>query len=117
MHFICAFGTPLLLGKDYKRTFSPGFELANLRSYETPDCVNLNEISRHPATPLAAIMSLEAALNLSVLELLRALNKKLGLECTRTQEYCLPPLGLIPSLETEVSGPLSMNVARIGSNG
>lgn len=50
-------------------------------------------------------MSSEVVLNLSVPELLRALNEKLGLECIRAQEDCLPPiLGSIPSLGAEVGG-------------
>ena len=56
-------------------------------------------------------MPLEAALNLSVPELLRALNEKLGLECAKTRESCLPPiLDSIPSLEAEVSGTWSERV-------
>ena len=60
----------------------------------------------HPATLFvaAAAMSLEAALNLSVPELLRALNEKLGLECTRARGIRLPPVpASITSLEAEVS--------------
>ena len=56
-------------------------------------------------------MSLEAALNLSVLELLQALNEKFSLECARTRGNCFPPiLGSIPSLEAEVSSPWSIHL-------
>ena len=49
-------------------------------------------------------MSLEATLNLSIPELLRALNEKLGLECTRARGIRLPPVpASITSLEVEVS--------------
>ena len=48
-------------------------------------------------------MSLEAARNLSIPELLRVLNDKLHSECNRLQEYH-PPLAVsISFLETEVS--------------
>jgi hypothetical protein len=50
------------------------------------------------------IMSSEAALNLSVLELLRALNEKLGLKYTKAREIRLPPVpASVTLLETEVS--------------
>ena len=53
-------------------------------------------------------MSLKAALSSSILELLQALNEKLGLECARTQEIHLPPvLSSVISLEAEVSSPNS----------
>ena len=49
-------------------------------------------------------MPSEAALNLSVPELLQALNEKLGLECTRVREIPLPPiLSSITTLRAEVS--------------
>lgn len=69
---------------------------------------------------LAPTMPLEAVLDLSVLELLQVLNKKLGLKCTRTQDACLPPIqGSISSLETEVSGPGQLTSAdvTVRSNG
>ncbi|KAF9649588.1 hypothetical protein BDM02DRAFT_3186215 [Thelephora ganbajun] len=51
-------------------------------------------------------MSLNAALNLSVLELLQALNKKLGLECTGAREVRLPPgQASATTLEAEASTP------------
>lgn len=60
-------------------------------------------------------MSSEVVLNLSVPELLRALNEKLGLECIRAQEDCLPPiLGSIPSLGAEVGGLGQFNYGRGG---
>jgi hypothetical protein len=52
------------------------------------------------------IMSFEAALNLSVLELLQVLNAKVALECTRVREIRLSPgLASITTLEAEVSAP------------
>ena len=56
-------------------------------------------------------MSSNAALNLSVPELLRTLNEKLGLECTRARESCSPPiLSSISSAEAEVSGSRSIHL-------
>jgi hypothetical protein len=49
-------------------------------------------------------MSLEAAYNLSVPELLYVLNKKLDLECTR---MLVPSHTTVTSLESEVSEPRS----------
>ena len=51
-------------------------------------------------------MSLEAVQNLSIPDLLRALNERLGLECTRLQKY-YPPVVHTASLRTEVSKPVS----------
>jgi len=51
-------------------------------------------------------MSLEAAHNLSIPELLRVLNEKLGLESSRLRETCLPPIVSIASLKAEVSALL-----------
>ena len=45
----------------------------------------------------------ETARDLSIPDLLRLLNKKLGLECTRLQETPPPPLVVTASLESEVS--------------
>jgi hypothetical protein len=50
-------------------------------------------------------MSLEAARDLSIADLLRVLSDKLGLEYTRLQGTWLPP-----ALEPEVSAPRSANV-------
>ena len=51
-------------------------------------------------------MSTQTVYDLSIPELLRVLNEKLGLKCVQTREICLPPiLGSISSLEAEVSGP------------
>ena len=65
-------------------------------------------------------MASEAALNLSVLELLQALNEKLSLECAGVRGRCFPPiLGPIASVEAEVSRPdrsTSTNIAA-GPNG
>lgn len=47
-------------------------------------------------------MALEAARDLSVQDLLRVLNEKLGLECTRLRETPLPPVVSAASLEPEV---------------
>ena len=51
------------------------------------------------------IMSLEAARDLSIPDLLRLLNEKLGLECTRLREIPLPPLASVASSESEVNTP------------
>ena len=60
----------------------------------------------HSALRGAAIMPSEIALNLSVLELLQALNGKLSSECTRIREARLPPgLTFAAVLEAEVSAP------------
>ncbi|KAF9784626.1 hypothetical protein BJ322DRAFT_1109338 [Thelephora terrestris] len=47
-------------------------------------------------------MSLEAALNLSISELLHVLNNKLYLECKRLREYHPPPAVTTTSLGTEI---------------
>ena len=66
----------------------------------------------------ATTMSLEAALSLSVPELLRVLNEKLGLECTRAREIRLPPVpASITSLGTEVSGSQSTSLGKCGTGG
>lgn len=52
-----------------------------------------------------ATMSLDAARNLSIPDLLRVLNEKLGLECSRLQNTPLPPASSTASLESEVSVP------------
>ena len=49
-------------------------------------------------------MSLKTAHDLSIPDLLRLLNGKLGLECTRLQETPLPPPATT-TLESEVSPP------------
>ena len=48
-------------------------------------------------------MSLEAARGLSIPDLLRLLNEKLGLECTRVREIPLSPAVPAPTLGSEVS--------------
>ena len=53
-------------------------------------------------------MSLEAARSLSVPELLRVLNEKLGLEHTRLRKYHPPAAVSTTSLEAEVSMPPSV---------
>jgi len=50
-------------------------------------------------------MPLEAARDLSIPDLLRVLNEKLCLECTRLQEAPLPPA----SVESEVRIPVSLS--------
>ena len=55
-------------------------------------------------------MSSDTILNLSVLELLQALNEKLGSECTRLQETRLPPGPTFAAvLETEASAHRSIH--------
>ena len=49
------------------------------------------------------IMPSEAALNLSLLDLLQAFNEKLSLECTRIQVTRLPHGVSVTALKTEVS--------------
>ena len=48
-------------------------------------------------------MSLEAARNLSVLELLQVLNENLDLEFARVREICFPPVVPAALLQPEVS--------------
>ena len=50
-------------------------------------------------------MSLEAARDLSIRDLLRVLNQKIGLEYTTLRDTPLPPSISATSLESEVSGP------------
>ena len=50
-------------------------------------------------------MSLEAACNLSIPDLLRVLNQKIGVEFTTLRNTPLPPAVSAGSLESEVSGP------------
>ena len=53
-------------------------------------------------------MTSEAALNLSVLELLQALNEKLNIEYARARRNCFPPiLDSVSSVEAEVSESLA----------
>ena len=50
-------------------------------------------------------MPSEAALDLSILELVQALNEKLDLECIKAREIRFSPaLASVASLEAEVSG-------------
>ena len=53
----------------------------------------------------ATIMSLDTARGLSIPDLLRLLNDKLGLECARLRETPLPPIVATAPLESEVSPP------------
>jgi len=53
----------------------------------------------------AIVMSSSAAHNLSVLELLQALNEKLDLEFSRVRETCVRPVVPAAPLKTEVSAP------------
>ena len=57
---------------------------------------------RYRSSLQAAFMSLEAARNLSVLDLLHVLNEKLGLECDKMRET-VPPAMSSSLLEKEVS--------------
>ena len=52
---------------------------------------------------------METGRDLSIPDLLRLLNEKLGLECTRLQETPLPPVSTA-SLESEVSAPESIDL-------
>jgi len=56
-------------------------------------------------TSVAAIMSSSTAHNLSVLELLQALNEKLDLEFSRVRKTCVRPVVPAALLQTEVSAP------------
>ena len=58
-----------------------------------------------PEALTATIMSLDTARGLSIPDLLRLLNDKLGLECTRLQETPLSLQVTTASLEPEVSHP------------
>ena len=60
--------------------------------------------------PSPTFMSLEAARNLSIHDLLRVLAEKLGLECTRVQQIPLLPVGSAASLASEVSVPWQISV-------
>ena len=65
----------------------------------------------------ATTMSLEAALDLSVPQLLRVLDEKIGLECSRVRGIRLPPISTsITSLEVEVSAPYSIYIPTRRSN-
>ena len=57
-------------------------------------------------------MSLEAARDLSIPELLRVLNEKLGFEHARLRKYHPPPAVSTASLEAEVSTPSSARPQR-----
>ena len=50
-------------------------------------------------------MSLEATRDLSIPDLIRVLNEKIGLEFTMLRNTSLPPAVSARSLESEVSGP------------
>ena len=54
---------------------------------------------------LTATMSPETARDLSISDLLRLLNEKLGQECTRLLETSLPSLVSVALLKSEVSVP------------
>ena len=57
----------------------------------------------------AIVMSSSAAHNLSVLELLQALNEKLDLEFSRVRENCVRPVVPAAPLQTEVSAPQTIS--------
>ena len=65
------------------------------------------QITSLSVTPLleAATMSLEAAYNLSISDLLHVLNEKLGLESSKLRGISLPTTCSAGSLESEVSVP------------
>ena len=60
-------------------------------------------------------MSLEAARNLSIPDLLSVLNEKLGLECTRLKETLLPCTVSATFLQSEVSEFRSTHFNKRGS--
>ena len=69
-----------------------------------------------PGTLLrATIMSLEAARNLPIPDLLRVLNEKLGLEYTRLQEAPIPCTVPVSFLRSEVSEPRLTHLDKRGS--
>ena len=57
-------------------------------------------------------MSLEAAYNLSISDLLHVLSEKLGLESSKLRGISLPLTRLASSLESEVSAPWQINPRR-----
>ena len=59
-------------------------------------------IGDRPKAPATTTVSMETDRGLSIPDLLRLLNEKLGLECTRLQETPLPPVSTA-LLELEVS--------------
>lgn len=72
----------------------------------------------HSSSAVVAIMSLEAALSLSIPELLQVLNKKLVLECTRVQEIRIPSgAASVTTLEAEVSHDESISSDYLSKNG
>ena len=70
------------------------------------------QITSLSVTPLleAATMSLEAAYNLSISDLLHVLNEKLGLESSKLRGIPLPTTCSAGSLESEVSVPWWINL-------
>ena len=57
----------------------------------------------------SVIMSLEAARDLSITDILRILNEKVDFECARVRTIPMPPPVLAASLEAEVSAPTSID--------
>jgi len=93
--------------------------LSSSRSQRASDLCVVSRYQPHTCAAVT-IMSSEAALNLSILELIQALNEKLGLECTGAREIRLPSgLASVTALESEVSAPhglIYLNAA-VGSDG
>ena len=73
----------------------------------------------HACVAAIIIMSSEAARNLSVFELLQALNDKLDLEFARVEGICSLPAVPAAPLQTEVSTPRKIYLHDVGvrSNG
>ena len=69
------------------------------------------QVANRTLNATTIVMPSEATLNLSILELLQALNEKLSLECTGIQGKCFPPiLGPISSVEAEASRRQSIHL-------
>ena len=66
-------------------------------------------LKRATVTISIAIMSLEAARNLSIPDLLRVLDEKLKLEYYRLRNTQPPPFASVTLLESEVSMPQSVH--------
>ena len=68
---------------------------------------------RHQPHLSVTTMPLKITNDLSVLELLRLLNEKLGLECTRLREIRVSPAISVTSLELEVSTSVRLITRKI----
>ena len=101
-------GVPLRVSSSRPRIIADG--RLQWRGYKyRPDRRDFNRLVTSLVTLLTAtVMSLEAARNLSISDLLHLLNEKLGLEYTRLRETHLPPVTSAASLESEVTMPRSI---------